>query len=482
MPASNIVDYGNIKAQNIVYNGITIQQAYSDDVHVYTRGASLTLPQFDDTFVLADFIRKNNPKGRQRITVVNNFTQPTMRTGNLSGLDVTLINNGSIIGTQSGADAIILESKLKIVNNGYIRAAGGRGGNGKNGTPGVPGKKGKDKTVRGKAAGWGKITHKGCCTPLSNGYSRDRTVHVGYGWKVRIKQIIGAYGWATGTEGWVTGPCGETKKWERTEIGLATGVSVTKKKICGVMVELGVGTGWSACGSSYDALWNAWLVIPAGTTTKATSIPDGYSDDTYWSVSGGVFGSRLVVVQGTYGTWAMRTLYNQRYTGKGAYNVTHLVISGKNYWRGPFRCQPNNSGPTYSVKTDYTKGVKVVTHIIPGGDGGAAGAAGIGGFGGEGASFRGPAHDGNPGQPGGPGGKGKINSWTDASNVIHWGNRGTDGTPGTAGSKGGRGGNYGAPGITPVGGTPAQKAGRAIVGKRYLDNNSKYGNIIGAIV
>lgn len=483
MPASNIVDYDNKKSINVVCDGKMIQHVYCDDVHVYTRGVSLVLPQFNDTFVLADFIKANNPKRRTRVTVTNNLTQPTMKTGNLAGLDVTFINNGSIIGTESGSDALVLSSKIKLINNGYIRAAGGRGGNGRNGSPGVPGKKGKDKTVTGRVAGWGRITHKGCCSPLGHGYSRDRTVNVGYGWKVRIKQVYNSYGWGIGAEGWVTGPCGETKKWAVSEMWLSQGVGATRKNVCGVMVELAVNHNCRGGSNGDNALWNVWLDIPAGTTLKVSSVPDGYSNNIFWYISGNIFSSQLSIYQGQTGLWwYQKLIYQKKYNDKSAFNVTHVVVGGKNYWRGSFRCQPYNTGPTYNVRTDYTKGIQVSTHVIPGGDGGAAGAAGKGGLGGEGASFRGPAHNGNPGQPGGPGGKGKINSWTDAANVIHWGNRGTDGTPGTAGSNGGRGGDYGAPGITPVGGTAGGSPGRAIVGKLYMDGNSKYGNIIGAIV
>ena len=107
------------------------------------------------TRVIEDIIKDptNNPFNRTRVVVINLYTQPTVRTGNLAGYDVTLVNKGNIQGTYSGSNALVLESDMRLVNlDGYIQGAGGDGGTGGNGGRGGDGGRGADKTV-----GWIEI-------------------------------------------------------------------------------------------------------------------------------------------------------------------------------------------------------------------------------------------------------------------------------------------------------------------------------------
>lgn len=106
-----------------------------------------------DIISLEQVINDNNPTNKTEIVITNNYVQPTIQTGNIDGLDVTLINNGEIQGNTTyegynpnrSSTALIVNttdnSAFKLINNGWIRAAGGNGG------AGGAGGKGSDKYI-----------------------------------------------------------------------------------------------------------------------------------------------------------------------------------------------------------------------------------------------------------------------------------------------------------------------------------------------
>ena len=126
-----------------------IDFVYDNRVLVWQRMIELTLPQFTKTFNLATWIKANNPRKVEQVTVTNHKIQPTMVSGNLSGLDVTLINNGEFQGTGVGSTAVSLSSPIRLINNGWIRGSGGNGRAGSNGRAG-----GQGGTSGAKAISW----------------------------------------------------------------------------------------------------------------------------------------------------------------------------------------------------------------------------------------------------------------------------------------------------------------------------------------
>ena len=114
-----------------------INFVYHNRVLVWQRVLELTLPQFHKTFNLATWIRANNPRNVEEVIVTNRNTQPSMLSGNLSGLNVTLINDGQFQGTGVGSNAVSISSSMKLINNGWIRGAGGNGGRGSWGKKGA---------------------------------------------------------------------------------------------------------------------------------------------------------------------------------------------------------------------------------------------------------------------------------------------------------------------------------------------------------
>jgi len=107
-------------------------EAYLNGTIVFRKRLELWLPNPSGTSTinLRSFINANNPDGYDTILVYNTHTQPSITSGDLSGLDVTFINNGQILGTYSGYNALTLSSYLILINNGWIKGAGGRGGDG----------------------------------------------------------------------------------------------------------------------------------------------------------------------------------------------------------------------------------------------------------------------------------------------------------------------------------------------------------------
>jgi len=96
----------------------------------------LTLNVYDQNgLVLRDFIDANNPHNIKNviITIPTGIKTPSVLSGTLTGYNVTLINYGEIRGTDNGWTALNVTSPMKLINNGWIKGAGGKGGTGAKG-------------------------------------------------------------------------------------------------------------------------------------------------------------------------------------------------------------------------------------------------------------------------------------------------------------------------------------------------------------
>lgn len=134
-PLPNNIDtwMNGTKQDQIFHNGSRITEMYMNGVLVFFKELVLELPQYTTEIDLREFINSNNPDNIPRVIVYNYLTQPKLSSGDMSGLDVTLINNGEFQGFSSSGDAISITTPLKLINNGWIRGAGGDGGDGING-------------------------------------------------------------------------------------------------------------------------------------------------------------------------------------------------------------------------------------------------------------------------------------------------------------------------------------------------------------
>ena len=118
-------------------NTYDLWEGYMNNTLVYKKALELLLPDPNGnnaTINLRSFIDANNPENYESILVINNFVQPTITTGDLSGLEVEFENNGSVLGNANGADALVLTSDVLLNNQGWIKGAGGAGGTGGSGT------------------------------------------------------------------------------------------------------------------------------------------------------------------------------------------------------------------------------------------------------------------------------------------------------------------------------------------------------------
>ena len=107
----------------------------------------LTLPKSYAEIDLRAFIDANNPQNKTEVEVINNVENCSLRTGDLTGLDVHLVNNGKFIGfpiavrgnhvegtrVNQKENGLNLDSALLLTNNGTIAGAGGWGKVGANG-------------------------------------------------------------------------------------------------------------------------------------------------------------------------------------------------------------------------------------------------------------------------------------------------------------------------------------------------------------
>lgn len=97
----------------------------------------ITLAQSSATITLRTIIDNVNTENRTKVQITNNYVQPRIRSGDLSGLTVTFINNGEIQANQFSGTGLELSSNLTLINNGWIRGAGGNGGIGGTGGKGA---------------------------------------------------------------------------------------------------------------------------------------------------------------------------------------------------------------------------------------------------------------------------------------------------------------------------------------------------------
>ena len=127
----------------VAYNYVGTSE--SNHIQV-TNSLDIVMQQYNDSVYLRsiiDLVRTNETI----VYITNNLDQPTIYTGNLSGLDVTFTNNGTISGTNPSKTGLIITTPLTLINNGTIRGAGGNGGAGGAGGDGGDGGKGADLTT-----------------------------------------------------------------------------------------------------------------------------------------------------------------------------------------------------------------------------------------------------------------------------------------------------------------------------------------------
>lgn len=140
----------------------------------------IDLVQYNSTINLNSVIAPHF-NGHRIVEITNSKTQPSIVSGDVSTLDVTFTNTGEIQGTSASSDAITLTSDVKIINNGWIRGAGGSGGNGGNGgrggTGGIGGRGRNDTYLKNTIQYQG-----GCSGNLSAWFDHDGSNTINLWW------------------------------------------------------------------------------------------------------------------------------------------------------------------------------------------------------------------------------------------------------------------------------------------------------------
>ena len=193
---------------------------------VFTCLVSFNLPQQSKPFYLSTIIaayKKAHPQFAQatNFKITNSYYQPQFNSGSLAGLNVEFVNTsgGTIAGVSNSGTAMLIQSKMKLTNLGWIRGAGGRGGyGGTGGTSALKHNKVVDKSwpatvvpaLGGSKNGWsthrmgGKGTKFYIITPCGNRinstsfaiadkhWSQYRSSGCG-GSRVRINHVVGGF-------------------------------------------------------------------------------------------------------------------------------------------------------------------------------------------------------------------------------------------------------------------------------------------------
>ena len=206
-------------------------------VRVFTCLVTIILPKQTKHFYLSSIIgayKKAHPQFAHatNFKIINNYYQPQMSSGTLTGLKVELLNSakGTIAGSSLSGTAMIITSPMKLTNLGWIRGAGGRGGYG--GTGGASGPYSKRviatpaHTYSYGGSYWIKVSHDthGIGLPV-----------LPAGWTIHSKGIaVGShthFSWVR-----IKGPCGSVSE----PIPFSGGHRL--KSVCGIQLKIKVAT------------------------------------------------------------------------------------------------------------------------------------------------------------------------------------------------------------------------------------------------
>ena len=127
-----------VAMDSVYFNGSKMDKVYVNGTLVFEDMIAVSVPNGygGSTGINLQTFLEQYAAGKNKITITNNGVLAKFISGNLGGLEVTFINNGEIQGRRSsahGGDAMSISSAFTLINNGWIRAAGGRGGRGADG-------------------------------------------------------------------------------------------------------------------------------------------------------------------------------------------------------------------------------------------------------------------------------------------------------------------------------------------------------------
>lgn len=246
-------------------NGTVDSGTYTFTAKVNYTFLQLDIPKQYSLLNLRSFIDANNPQDKTEVLLTNTRTNCSMETGDLTGLNVKLVNTGRIEGfRRNEADATLVENRALTVtspmtldNKAFMAGCGGEGGNGGKGkddtytTTTVEREypRWTDKGIIGRSCiGVTHINWKGVQRTIQGAMAANTPYDVG-GVPVYLGPRVG-----TGTESPSGDACdGTTVYFEYSE----TRTSVSHNRTGGAGGNGGNGLGYGA--TSMDEVWNsAW--------------------------------------------------------------------------------------------------------------------------------------------------------------------------------------------------------------------------------
>ena len=125
--------FGNTEVDSLILTTASgdkdIGELYLNTKLSFQRGATIEMIQAVSEVNIQSLIEAQAPTDTN-ITIINNLIQPRIITGDLTGLNVTFINNGEIQGVAENKDAFQATSEIRLLNYGNIKGGGGNGGQG----------------------------------------------------------------------------------------------------------------------------------------------------------------------------------------------------------------------------------------------------------------------------------------------------------------------------------------------------------------
>jgi len=126
-----------INMDSVSVDGIKQDRFFVNGVNVFEDSITLHIPNGATKTNLRALIDAQ-AGGKDKVIIINDGVVSSVVTGDLSGLDVTLINNGEMQGVRieaagSSHMGLRITSPITLINKGWIRGRGGVGGTGAKG-------------------------------------------------------------------------------------------------------------------------------------------------------------------------------------------------------------------------------------------------------------------------------------------------------------------------------------------------------------
>ena len=127
----------DVEITEAYFNGVNLDELHLNGVNVLESMFEINIDALTAGAegINLKFLWDEVGAGNTKVRFIVNGAVAKITTGDLSALDVQLVNNGEIQGVAPGGNALTITSSIELINSGWIRGAGGHGGAGGKGRP-----------------------------------------------------------------------------------------------------------------------------------------------------------------------------------------------------------------------------------------------------------------------------------------------------------------------------------------------------------